>query len=184
MTTTLEREEAPPVTDTSGTAARTIDLDQLAEAREARYLDRFERHAADASLDRRLREAYYSRDVWRIENLLELLQFSPNSRTKLSKMSGGERLLTGVDDDGTVGVEVLFTSGELPRADFVLNAHEEGITVITVKRIIPAWFKGTLLEALHKDHKIQFNYRTGLWTPNRQLRTGRPPGSRPTTTTD
>jgi hypothetical protein len=184
MTTTLEREEAPPVP-----RRRTVDLAALARAREVRYQERVERHRADATLNPQLRAAYESRKVIRLEDLMRLLGYAANSRGKLSRMSDNGRPLVG--EDGTVDVDVLFRAGFLPRADFVLNpglgkdTAEDMLTsgildegVISVGRIFPAWFEGTVLEALVKDHRLLFDASTGAFTPNRNYRDGRPPGSR------
>src|ERR1044071_681213 len=142
-----------------------------------------ERHHADTSLDPRILDAYGSRDLWRIDNYLHFLGYSPTSRAKLTKMRGDDHLLTLVDADGMMDVAVLFRAGELPRADFVLNATSDPHSV-TLTRIIPAWFKGTLVEAAHKDGRVLFNPAAttttdrDLWLPNRMPRNGRPAGGR------
>lgn len=181
MTTALERQEAPPVTEATGGSARTINLDRLAEATEARYADRMARHNADPNLDPRLLAAYGSREIWRIDDGMKFLGLSVNSRTKITKIAGPDRLPAAVAGDGTIDVGVLFHAGKMPTVDFVLNDNPTDADIITVKRIIPAWFEGTFIEWAIKDHRMLFNTATGLFVPHR-FRIGRPPGSKNRTT--
>lgn len=159
----LERETpmAPP--------RRTIDLNHLAYIREARYKARMEAHYADPNLDPRMLESYADRTIVRNDGLRAMLGLGENSLGKVNKLTDSQRAIPR-----TVEEAMIWHAMQVPTVDWVLNAHPEGVTVIEVVRILPAWYKGTLNEWGAKTHRFLWDPDAGIWVPNLNIRTGPP----------
>jgi hypothetical protein len=173
----------------AGSSIITVHLDLLEQVRQLRHQVCVERNAADLALDPALRDDYNDATPWRITDLLDFLEFSPNSISKLWNMRGPDLLpQTQADVNPMAGYlwNSLWVPDLLPPLDYVVNHNPDNRPVIEVKRILPAWMRGTIIRWTVENHRILRNPQTGTYTPNRRVRTGRPVGSknRPKTVED